>query len=195
MHDSTVKLLPLDRISVHSFKRRESIPLQQNILWQIRVGAVRLFTIAEDGALVTLGFWGVGDVIGQPLTCIQPCQIECLTNVDAVILAKSRCWNLNQVMLTHICQMQELIRIRHGHILQRLLLLLNWLASKFGSPIEEGYLIHLRLTHQEMAEAIGSTRVTVTRLIRELERDDAIRYSEQQCIILPHSATLHNQRW
>ena len=193
MHDSTLKLSPLDRISVHTFKRRESIPLEQNILWQIRVGAVRLFTIAEDGALVTLGFWGVGDVIGQPLACIQPCQIECLTNVDAVMLAQSRCWNLNQVMLTHIGQMQELIRIRHGHIVQRLLLLLHWLASRFGSPIEEGHLIHLRLTHQEMADAIGSTRVTVTRLIRELERDNTIRYSEQQCIILPHSATLHNQ--
>ena len=169
---------------VHTFKRRERIPLKENILWQIRVGTVRLFTIAEDGSIITLGFWGVGDLTGQPLACIEPCQIECLTSVEAVLLNTSQCWDLNRVMLAHIGQMQELLRIRHGHVSQRLQLLLNWLAFKFGSLTEQGYLIHLRLTHQEIAEAIGSTRVTVTRLIQEFERNDVIRYSQRQCIIL-----------
>ncbi|MEL6381423.1 MAG: Crp/Fnr family transcriptional regulator [Cyanobacteria bacterium J06626_18] len=186
MHDSTLNLSPLDCPPVHTFKRRESIPLKKNILWQIRTGSARLFTIAEDGSVITLGFWGVGDLTGHPLACVEPCQLECLTHVEAVALTTNQCWNLNQVMLNHICQMQELIRMRHGHILQRLHLLLNWLASKFGSFTEQGYLIQLRLTHQQIAEAICTSRVTVTRLIQKLERSDVIRYSGQQCIILRH---------
>ncbi|MEM9087435.1 MAG: Crp/Fnr family transcriptional regulator [Cyanobacteria bacterium P01_F01_bin.53] len=186
MHNSTLNLSPLDLPPVRTFKRRENIPLKENILWQIRVGAVRLFTISEDGSVITLGFWGAGGLTGHPLACIQPCQIECLTHVEAVLLNINQCWDLPQVMLDHICQMQELIRIRHGHILQRLKLLLHWLASKFGCPTEQGYLIQLRLTHQQLAEAIGTSRVTVTRLLQKLELNDVIRYSEQQCIILRH---------
>ncbi|MEM6520758.1 MAG: Crp/Fnr family transcriptional regulator [Cyanobacteria bacterium P01_D01_bin.71] len=165
------------------------MPLREQILWQIRVGTVRLFTIGEEGSLITLGFWGTGDLVGHPLARIQPCQIECLTNVEAARLEIGQCGNLQQVMLTHIAQMQELIRIRHGQIAQRLQLLLNWLAAKFGSPTEQGHLINLRLTHQQIAEAIGTSRVTVTRLLLELERNNCICYSRQQCIIL------HNHGW
>ncbi|MDB9529312.1 Crp/Fnr family transcriptional regulator [Oscillatoria sp. CS-180] len=184
MQNSTVELTSLDCPRVRTFKRREIVPLQEDTLWQIQSGTVRLLTISEDGAIITLGFWGVGDSTGYPLVCIQPCYMECLTTVEAARLNINQCWNMNQVMLAHISQMQELMRIRHGQTLQRIQLLLNWLASKFGSRIDQGYLIHLRLTHQQIAEAIGSSRVTVTRLIHELERTDVISYSERHHIIL-----------
>ena len=132
MHDSTLTLLPPKPASVKTFKRRDYIPLQKDTLWQIRTGAVRLCAIAEDGAIITLGFWSTGDLVGRLLVGIESCQIECLTDVEVVRLETSHCWNLNEVMLAHISQMQELIRMRHGHILQRLRLLLEWLAAKFG---------------------------------------------------------------
>ncbi|MEM0982103.1 MAG: Crp/Fnr family transcriptional regulator [Cyanobacteria bacterium P01_H01_bin.58] len=184
MYDSTHGRTTRDRSAVLTFKRRETMPLRENTLWRISKGAVRCFTTSEDGAVITLGFWGAGDLIGQPLACIQPCAIECLTRGEALLVKTSQCWDLDRVMLAHIGQMQELIRIRHGHIAQRLLLLLNWLASKFGVPTEQGNLIQLRLTHQDMAEAIGATRVTVTRMIQEFEHSAVISYSKQQCLIL-----------
>ncbi|MGD1861760.1 MAG: Crp/Fnr family transcriptional regulator [Leptolyngbyaceae cyanobacterium] len=189
MYDSTLSLPPLNYASIQAFRRREYMPLREGVLWQIRVGIVRLLTIGEEGSLITLGFWGAGDLVGHPLARIQPCQIECLTNVEAMRLEIGQCGNLQQVMLTHIAQMQELIRIRHGQIAKRLQLLLTWLATKFGSPTEQGHLINLRLTHQQIAEAIGTSRVTVTRLLLELERNNCIGYSGQQCIIL------HDHGW
>jgi CRP-like cAMP-binding protein len=80
--------------------------------------------------------------------------------------------------------MQELIRLRQGQVRQRLHMLLDWLAFKFGHPINQGRLIQLRLTHQDMADAIGTTRVTVTRLMQELERNGEIGYSKKNCVIL-----------
>lgn len=79
--------------------------------------------------------------------------------------------------------MQELIRFRQGQVLQRLQQLLGWLALKFGRPVEQGRLIQLRLTHQDMADAIGTSRVTVTRMMRELERNGEIGYSGKNCVI------------
>jgi len=184
MHDSTLSWLPRNCPSTRTFKRRDYIPLREATLWHIRSGAVRLLTIAEDGSIITLGFWGTGDLVGRPLACIQPCQIECLTNVEAMPLHAHQCQDLNQVMLDHISQMQELIRIRHGPIAQRLRLLLDWLAVKFGQPTEQGHLITLRLTHQQIAEVVGTSRVTVTRWLSEQERDNVIHYSRKQCITL-----------
>ena len=176
---------PLARPLVHTFKRRESLPLEANRLWQIRSGAVRLLTLSEDGTPITLGFWESGDLTGQPLICIQPSEIECLTKVQAVLLSPDQCWNFQQVMRSHLHQMQELIRFRQGQVPQRLQQLLGWLALKFGRQVEQGRLIQLRLTHQDMADAIGTSRVTVTRLMQELERNGKIGYSEKNCVILP----------
>lgn len=184
MYDSKFSLQTLNRPRVSTFKRREFIPLREDVLWKIRTGAVRIFTIAEDGTPITLGFWGVGDLTGQPLIGIQPCQIECLMDVEAVSINSGQCWDLHRVMLSHIHQMQELLRIRHGQVQQRMQLLLHWLAKKFGKPTEQGELIQLRLTHQAIADAIGTTRVTVSRLMQELEREQIISYSKRHQIVL-----------
>jgi CRP-like cAMP-binding protein len=175
----------LDHPLVQTFKRRDILPLEVNRLWQIQSGAVRLLTLSEEGTPITLGFWESGDLTGQPLICIQPSEIECLTKVQAVPLSPEQCWNFQQVMRSHLHQMQELIRFRQGQVLQRLQRLLDWLALKFGRPIEQGRLIQLRLTHQDMADAIGTTRVTVTRLMQGLERNGAIGYSKENYVILP----------
>ncbi len=177
-------MLALDHQPVWTFKRRESIPLRENTLWHIRAGAVRLFTWTEEGTPITLGFWGVGDLMGQPLICIQPCRLECLMNVEAVRLKPEQCRDLHRVMLSHLHQTQELIRMRQGNIRKRLKLLLTWLMFKFGSPTGQGQLIQLRLTHQEIADAIGTTRVTVTRLMQDLERSGEIQYSRRNRIVL-----------
>jgi CRP-like cAMP-binding protein len=47
-------------------------------------------------------------------------------------------------------------------------------------------LIQLRLTHQELAETIGTTRVTVTRLMQSLEQQGSLCYSRRQQIVLRH---------
>jgi CRP-like cAMP-binding protein len=65
-----------------------------------------------------------------------------------------------------------------------LLRLLSWLAKKFGHQVEKGQLIDLRLTHQEIAETIGTTRVTVTRLLNEFEKQGIIERLPRKSIVL-----------
>lgn len=69
---------------------------------------------------------------------------------------------------------------------------MRWLAQRFGHEVAQGQIIDLRLTHQEIAQYIGTTRVTVTRLLNRLQQEGKIVCSSQQCILLK-SGTQHIQ--
>ncbi len=183
MANLTLALPRLDISVVHTFKRRERLPLCEISLWEIEEGAVRTYTLTEDGTLISLGFWGVGDTVGQPLACVQPYEVECLTDVKVRALPFSECWQLNQMLLSHLRQTQVLLRIRSGKIHQRLQQLLDWLAYKFGQESEQGRLIQLRLTHQDFADALGTTRVTITRLLSQLEQEGRIHWVGQHLLL------------
>ena len=45
------------------------------------------------------------------------------------------------------------------------------IAKAFGEPCEAGLRLNLRLTHQEIASALSTTRMTVTRVLGQL-RDE-----------------------
>jgi CRP-like cAMP-binding protein len=181
--DSTSRILP----SIRSFKRREFLPDNDQRLWQIEAGAVRTYTMTEDGTIITLGFWEAGDCVGQPLVCIEPYGVECLTPVKARSLPPEECADSSQLLLSHLHQTQALLQIRSGQIYPRLRQLLDLLASKFGEESDRGQLIRLRLTHQEIADTIGTTRVTITRLLNQLEHEGNLRWIKRY-ILLPHSS-------
>jgi CRP-like cAMP-binding protein len=47
--------------------------------------------------------------------------------------------------------------------------LLGWLANQFGKQTSTEQLIDMRLTHQNIADLLGSTRVNITRALNSLE--------------------------
>ncbi|MEG4964145.1 MULTISPECIES: helix-turn-helix domain-containing protein [unclassified Microcoleus] len=66
----------------------------------------------------------------------------------------------------------------------RLLQLWVLLGQKLGREIAQGLLIDLRLTDREISEALGITRITVTRLMARLEEEGFIDRSRPQYIVL-----------
>lgn len=56
----------------------------------------------------------------------------------------------------------------------RLYRLLKRLSFQHGVKVKEGRKIHLRLIHEDLGSMIGSSRSTVTRLLKELENEGAI---------------------
>lgn len=170
---------------LHTFDYKEIIPLESNFFWLLKQGIVKTSTWSEDGAVITLGYWGSDDVVGQPLSLVQPYQIECLTAVKATCIPVNQCSDLSDSIRRHIQQTEELLYIvRSERMYQRLYKILVWLAQKFGKEIGVGQLIDLRLTHQDLAEVIGTTRVTVTKLINQLEQEGIISRPERNTIVL-----------
>lgn len=167
------------------FARRSQLPLGRDYLWQIETGVVRTLTSLEDGTIVTLGLWGSGDVVSRVLSKADPYQIECLTPVEATVLSLDRWHLVNEAIILHVHRFQEFLEILHCRSVDASLLrLLTWLAKKFGQQVNRGSLIELHLTHQEISEIIGTTRVTVTRLLNAFEKQGIIKRLPRKFIIL-----------
>jgi len=168
------------------FQRREPLPLVANRIWLIEQGLVRTVTWGEDGHVTTLGLWGRGDVVGQPLSRLSPYSLECLTPVaaTALVLGETRYWQ--DALLDHLQQCETLLKIvRYPSVRRRLLHLLVWLAQRFGHPLAEGQLIDPLLTHQHLSELVGTSRVTITRLLKDLVQDGVV--------VRPHPAPLRQR--
>lgn len=165
----------------------ERILLRYDVLWRIERGSVRNVTWNEQGTLQPLGYWGVGDVVGQPLSRFKPYQIECLTDVEVTVLPSALWLEALDAILSHIQQAEELLSIAYQNPLrQRLWQFLVFLAEKFGRDVETGKLIDLAFTHHELAEAINATRVTVTRLLQQFEHEGLLLRRSRRLIVTRH---------
>jgi CRP-like cAMP-binding protein len=178
---------------VRSFERRSQLPFKPNELWQIQSGVVRTMTWHENGTVINLGLWGAGDIVSRLLTTADPYQIECLTTVEAIRLSLNNHAEVNAALIEHIHKLQELLEILHCRPVDvALVRFLAWVAKKFGRDVQKGKMIDLHLTHQEIADMLGTTRVTVTRTLNEFERQGIIeRFSRQSMLLLDESASWH----
>ena len=74
---------------------------------------------------------------------------------------------------------------------ERLIYLLLELVEKYGRPTAEGVQIGIKLSHQDLASIIGSTRETVTVLLGELQKEGNLMIKRRQIILkrIEHLAT------
>jgi CRP-like cAMP-binding protein len=191
MH-STVISRSLVQSEIRSFKRRSTLPLRQISLWRIESGVVRMVTWLEDGSTVTLGLCGAGDVVGTYLSAIEPYQIECLTDIEATPLSPDEWFPDPDHLLARVQQAEEFMLIRsHRRVEEMLLKLLTWLCKKFGRKVSKGHLIELRLTHQDIAELLGTTRVTITRVLKQFEQQGIVQRLPNHLTLLQPDAVWH----
>ncbi len=91
---------------------------------------------------------------------------------------------------SRILQTEMMIEtLAHRDMGSRLVSFLLILCRDFGVPGQDGVTIDLRLSHQAIAEAIGSTRVTVTRLLGDL-RDQKMITIHKKKITVHNPVTL-----
>jgi CRP-like cAMP-binding protein len=169
---------------LRSFQRKELIPPKPHRLWMIEQGLVKTAVWNESGESSLLGLWGQGEFIAQPLTSGTEYHIECITPVKAHPMLMEAV-NVQEVRVAQIQQMEFLLELMHCYpIPQRIMKFLSWLAQKAGHVTAEGCVIDLSLTHQAIAEMIGTTRVTITRLLQQLEADGQLMKLHHHRILL-----------
>jgi CRP-like cAMP-binding protein len=70
---------------------------------------------------------------------------------------------------------------------------LTLLIEEFGEPCESGYYLPWTLTHAQIGSAIGSTRVTVTRLMGKLRQRKLIHIYRDGLIAIPAQHSIAKQ--
>ena len=158
-------------------------------------GLVKLTTLTEQNKEVLLGFMGEGSPFGPFLTALPIYEATALSDVELVPIAVSevtQCSKLSQFLLlkmkNRLHQAEILISISAEHnSKERLYQLLQFLKTEIGQPVTEGIRLGIRLTHEELACACCSTRVTTTRLLGRLRMEGKILFDDDSHIILTHA--------
>lgn len=165
-------------------------------------GAVKLSRVYESGEEITVALLRENSVFG--VLSLLPLQksdrfyhavafttVELLSvptdKVEKAMLEDPELpITLMRGLSSRILQTEMMIEtLAHRDMGSRLVSFLLILCKDFGVPSGEGITIDLKLSHQAIAEAIGSTRVTVTRLLGELREQSLISIHKKKI-------TLHN---
>jgi CRP-like cAMP-binding protein len=168
----------VEMMRVKTFAKRALLRSDLETLWKIESGIIRTISFDEDGTIVVLGLWGVGDIVGQPYSNIEPFQIECLTQATVTEI-RSRNGQLNSQQLSDsLQQLEELTVIRGYRKVDRMLVkLLEWLYERFGTISAEGKSLDFKITHQDIADITGNTRVSISRALKELQQQGVLSHT------------------
>lgn len=154
-----------------TFQAGETLPLRVEESLRIIEGVVAQLVWHEDGAAGLLGLWGPGHLLtGHPedACCLT---LRAHTRVVAEVgKLDVNGENLEKLLLRIRCLEAWSSAQSRQNVEQRLLGVLSLLAEQYGEGAEEGTRISVRLTHAQLAETIGATRATVTRLLGVLRR-------------------------
>lgn len=190
--------------SVDTFERGKTIFFPgdpaERVYFLIK-GAVKLSRVYESGEEITVALLKQNSVFGVlsllmghrsdrfyhsvaftpvELLSVPIEQVEkaLKTNPDLALL-------MLQGLSSRILQTEMMIEtLAHRDMGSRLVSFLLILCRDFGTanPVG-GVTIDLKLSHQAIAEAIGSTRVTITRLLGDLRQDELISINKKKITV------------
>jgi CRP-like cAMP-binding protein len=171
-----------------------TVPLLKQHIWLVVRGMVKLGAITIHGDELLLGLAGPNEPFGDPLANVETYEARTLADSDLLCLS---CADIHRdPRLTAALLEAVSLRIRQGQALLALMGLrrveervrgfLELLANEYGQPCEHGLRLNPRLTHHEMAAALGTTRVTVTRVIGVLKEQGFLKIDNQRRLIITH---------
>lgn len=165
----------------------------------IAQGRVKVCHATPDGKQSILGFLDVGEVFGE-LSILgndrRDEYVEATEKTTLVLLPKDA---INAVLRKYpelVMGITKLIGVRRQRVEKRLrnllfrsnrervIHLLIELCEKYGRRSEAGVSLDIRLSHQEMASIIGSTRETVTVVLGQLQKENLIQIARRRVVIL-----------
>ena len=156
------------------YNRGERIHLEEDRVIQIQRGVMRSTSLHNDGSEVLIGFYGPGDVLVAHTT--HSCHVEMTAHTSLVVTYErwaeaSRKPAFYTRLKERICQMELWSSMQARPVLEeRLLGILQVIAGKFATQTDDGLLLQIKVTHEQLAGAIGATRTTVTRLLGNLRK-------------------------
>jgi CRP-like cAMP-binding protein len=177
---------------IQTFTKGEAIPLRDNHIWIIQRGVVLLTTLYATGDESLLGLAGPSLPFGLPLSYVYPYQANAFSAVEAFSVSMAEVENSPRLLqalqhgLSHRLRQAEMMIALLGHrrVEDRLRGFLILLSHETGQITPMGNRIGLRLTHQHLANALGTTRVTVTRLINQLRDENWLSFDATRHIVL-----------
>jgi len=166
----------------------------------IESGWVKIYRLSTDGRRVTVGsIRSPGEMMGLAETILggeRTCFAGAINNVTLIIVRKNK---FEEILATHPAlalkvakllgaRMREAEGIIHEMVCWqapgRLALMLLKMGDRCGEESKSGIKINLQLTHEELANMVGTSRQTVTSLLNTFKTEKSITYEGRGIKIL-----------
>src|SRR5687767_3632957 len=168
----------------------------------IREGKVKVTMISPEGKEIILSMMGPGDFFGEmallddeprsaTVVALEPLDVVTIWRSDFLSILQEN-FSITRKVLAEISRRLRKMSTRAESLATmdvygRLARFFIDLAKESGKPLENGYVAVTRPTHQAIANMIGTSRETVSRLIHDLMRQDLL-LSEGKTVYLRKTA-------
>lgn len=169
-------------------------------VYLIEEGWVKIYRLSPDGKRVTVGsIRSPGEMMGLAETLLgleRTCFAGAISDVSLVVMTKSKFEELlarHPMLAVKVAKllgarMREAEAIIHEMVCwqapARLALMLIKLGERMGVQTKSGIKINLQLTHEEIANMVGTSRQTVTSLLNTFRQEKSIVYENREIKII-----------
>lgn len=161
-------------------------------------GRVKIFQLSPVGKEVILWFCFSGEIFGlAEMLQSQRREVysQACSDVGVLVIDKN---HFKEFLLQHpdvalkvidwlSCRLRELgdvlLNLAADDVTSRVIKLITRLSARYGKQLEDVIHLDIPLTHQEMADMIGTSRQTVTAVLGKLKRKGALRIENRAIYI------------
>ncbi|WP_083189834.1 Crp/Fnr family transcriptional regulator [Orenia metallireducens] len=197
------ELEELSKITYQKFyDKNEIIFLEGEVgdaIYLILDGLIKVFRTVESGREKTLALLGQWDFFGEMALLdksVRSASIQAIKTSQLLVIDREKFNNLllkfPQISLKIIVTLSNRLREANNQIKaltfksvkERLHLVLLDLADRYGEESKDGIVITKKITHQELANLVGTTRETITKLLNELIEGGLIIVKKRYLILI-----------
>ncbi|MCE1253187.1 MAG: Crp/Fnr family transcriptional regulator [Anaerolineae bacterium] len=160
------------------YQKGDVILLENDSVLEIQQGIVAQTMVYEDGSGVLLALCGPQQmIVPHPA---DTCYIQLVSHTDSVVIIRTwesllRTPDFADKLRARLQQLEAWAAIQaRPHLDQRVTGILSLLAEQFGVNTSQGRLVDVRITHIQLALAVGATRTTITRTLGDLRRQGVL---------------------
>jgi CRP/FNR family transcriptional regulator len=174
---------------------------QSESVYVVTNGRVKISELTAEGKEVILWFCGTGELFGFAETLVastfsgHQVHAQACGRGEVLVIGKTDFEHFimdNPGAVLPVVQLlgfrlreisEVLMDVTSSDVTSRVIRLLYRLGGLYGKSVNKGLRIDLPITHQEMADMIGTSRQTVTTVLGELKRKGLIE-TEQRTIVI-----------
>ena len=168
-----------------------------NALFIIKTGRVRILSLSDKGTETIVHILKEGDIFGELLLSEEKRAFTTVAGTDALVTVLSK-GSLVEILAAIPTVSKNFIRLLskrltkvemefgdfgHTWSYNRLAKILLQLCEEHGKETPQGIMIPLRLTHEDLANLIGTTRETVTTQMIRFRRMGLVKRQDRFLVL------------
>ncbi len=176
--------------TVRQYKRGSFIFLAgapSESVYVLRKGQIKVYQVSADGRQIILWFCFAGEVFGLAeavhggsdrvlnAQACDECEVLCVPRSAFNVYAKCHGDAILVIMRVLACRVRVLgdmlVNLVNDDVNTRITKLILRLSACYGIRIGQEVHLNIRMTHQEIADMVGSSRQTVTKILGQLQHD------------------------